>query len=460
MRLRYLSIWLGALLLSMPLFAQTKYVLTTSSPSTVLDTCQRHGLTIVATGWTNGISGVFLVSSPTDVDPATIEYGDPTIANFEVNQSAAMPELSGATVAQLSQSTAPILESLSTRVPVLYFGSTVPSNYVIQPATRIVRLHDMRYATGLTGSGFTIAVIDTGIDPNHPALSGILVPGFDFTRNVAGLPSELADLDPSLQPALAQSTAPILEGQTVVPLNSSTLAILDQSTAPILEGTMPQAFGHGTMTAGLAHLVAPKARIMPLKAFHADGTSDIFSIIQAIYYAADHGANVISMSFEVGQPSNALMAAIKYAQNKNVILVASAGNDSSGASVFPAGANRVFGIGSTSNSDVASVFSNFGSPDVLFAAPGEGVITTYPGGNYAAGWGTSFSAPMVAGSVALALQRNSGASACGVANALARAVPVPLMGKGRVDFYQALTQRIPSGSCDTAFSSGSTVDSD
>lgn len=460
MRLRYLSIWLGALLLSTPLLAQTGYVLTTSSPSTVLDICQRHGLTIMSTGWTNGTTGIFLVSSPSSIDPSTIQYGDPAIANFEVDQSVAMPELSGATNAQLSQSLSPILESLSTRSPVSFFGSVVPSNYLLQPATRIVRLHEMRLATSLTGLGLTVAVIDTGVDPNHPALTNVLVPGFDFTRNVSGMPSEIADLSPSLQPALTQSLSPILESQTVVPLNSSTAAILDQSLSPILEGTLPNGFGHGTMTIGLVHLVAPKARIMPLKAFRADGTTDIFSIIQAIYYAADHGANVISMSFEVGQPSNALMAAIKYAQNKNVILVASAGNDGSGASVFPAGANRVFGIGSTTNSDVASVFSNFGSPDVLFAAPGEGVITTYPGGNYAAGWGTSFSAPMVAGSVALALQRNSSASACGVANALARAVPVPLMGKGRVDFYQAFTQKVPSGGCDSAFSFGTTVDDD
>src|SRR5436305_3309322 len=209
------------------------------------------------------------------------------------------------------------------------------------------------------------------------------------------------------------------------------------------------------MTAGLVHLVAPRAKIMPLKAFNANGGSDIFSIIQAIYYAADHGANVISMSFEVAQPSQGLLNAIKYAQNKNVILVASAGNDGSIASVFPASANRVFGIGSTTNSDAASTFSNYGTPDVLFAAPGEGVITTYPGGNYAAGWGTSFSAPMVAGAVTLALQRNSSASVCGVANALARAVPVPMMGKGRVDFYQALTQKIPSGGCDPALRFGS-----
>src|SRR5438270_8802461 len=123
MRLRYISIWLGALLLSMPLFAQTRYILTTSSPSTVLDTCQRHGLTIEATGWSNGSSGVYLVSAPSAVDVSSIEYRDSNIADFEVNQSIAMPELSGTTTAQLSQSVTPILESLSTRFPVLYFGS-------------------------------------------------------------------------------------------------------------------------------------------------------------------------------------------------------------------------------------------------------------------------------------------------------------------------------------------------
>src|SRR5438309_2446824 len=144
MRLRYLLIWLGALLLSMPLFAQTKYVLTTSSPSTVLDTCQRDGLTIEATGWNNGTSGVYLVSSPASVDVSSIEYGDASIANFEVNQPVVMPELSGATTAQLSQSVTPILESLSVRFPLPYFGSIVPSTYLIQPASSIFRLHDMR----------------------------------------------------------------------------------------------------------------------------------------------------------------------------------------------------------------------------------------------------------------------------------------------------------------------------
>ena len=82
------------------------------------------------------------------------------------------------------------------------------------------------------------------------------------------------------------------------------MAILSQSSTSILDGR-PTSFGHGTMTAGLVHLVAPNARIMPLKAFAGDGSSDLFNILRAIYYAADHGANVISMSFEITQSSPA-----------------------------------------------------------------------------------------------------------------------------------------------------------
>ena len=55
------------------------------------------------------------------------------------------------------------------------------------------------------------------------------------------------------------------------------------------------------MVAGIVHLVAPTAKIMPLKAFHADGTSNLSDIIRAIYYAADHGVNVLSMSFSMQQ---------------------------------------------------------------------------------------------------------------------------------------------------------------
>src|SRR2546426_9667854 len=99
---------------------------------------------------------------------------------------------------------------------------------------------------------------------------------------------------------LDQSTASILDQNTIVILNQSTASILDQSTASILDTRqVPQTFGHGTMVAGIIHLVAPAARIMPLKAFEADGTAHLFDILRAIYYAVDHGAKVINMSFSL-----------------------------------------------------------------------------------------------------------------------------------------------------------------
>jgi subtilisin family serine protease len=221
-------------------------------------------------------------------------------------------------------------------------------------------------------------------------------------------------------------------------MNSYAAAILSQSTATILDGP-PSAFGHGTMTAGLIHLVAPSAKIMPLKAFSADGTSEIFNIVRAIYYAVDNGANVISMSFEIPQSSPALQDAIQYALSKNVTLVAASGNDAEQIMVYPAGYNSVIGVGSTSNADGKSTFTNFGTNAVFVAAPGEGVISTYPGGNYAAGWGTSFSTPLVAGEAALVLQARPGYHPGDVANALSKAIQVQQMGHGRVDFCQALS---------------------
>lgn len=421
------------LLGSLSLLGQDKFVLVTS-PSNVSDVCGSHGLTQVAQISNSSSAGVYLVSTYS-VDPSIAT--DSKVTSFEANRLLAVPELSGATIASLTQSTAGILETLPGRTVVSYFGASVPSNYPQQTAVSIVRLAAAQNAN-LTGAGITVAVIDTGVDPTHPLLQPVLVPGFDFTRNLDGFASELADLDPSMAAALTQSTAGILEGQNVVQLNAFTAAILTQSTAGILEGTTPQAFGHGTMTAGLVHLMAPGAKIMPLKAFAADGSSDLFNIVRAIYYAADHGANVISMSFEITQSSPALQKAIQYALGKNVAIVAASGNDGQQMLVYPAAYNNVIGVGSTSNTDAKSAFTNFGTNAIYVAAPGEGVITTYPGGNYAAGWGTSFSAPLVAGEAAVLLQAKPSMHPGDVGNAVSHAQAVQQMGHGRVDLCQAL----------------------
>src|SRR6202021_3988462 len=116
-----------------------------------------------------------------------------------------------------------------------------------------------------------------------------------------------------------------------------------------------------------------------------------------------NNASVINMSFDLSATSTELNNAINYAASKNVILVASSGNDGQQEIVYPAAMRGVMGVASTSNQDQRSSFSNYGNQVVWVAAPGEGVITTYPFGTYAAGWGTSFSSPFVAGTASLIL---------------------------------------------------------
>jgi subtilisin family serine protease len=452
MRLRHLVGSIAVLLLALSAHAQQlQFLLTTTSPSSAQDICSNHGLNFMATAWSDYSvnRGVYLVSAPAGATAASVQLSlstDTSVFGVEQVQPAVVPELAGATVAQ---STTGLVDTSFNSQLVNFFGALVPTLYNVQPATMLIHSNYARTQTGLSGAGLTVAVIDTGIDPSHPVFASVLVPGFDFTRNIAGSGSEMPDLDPDTAAVISQSTTGLVDGLHLVKVSSFGVAVLAQSTTGLVDGSSLSAFGHGTMTAGLVHLVAPAARIMPLKAFHSDGTSDTFNIVRAIYYAAENGVNIISMSFEIPQSSPALEAAIHYAQSKGIALVAAAGNDGSQTQVFPAAIPNVIGIGSTSLNDVKSSFSNFGSPDVFFAAPGEGVITSYPGGHYAAGWGTSFSAPMVAGSVALILQHNFQVNACGFSNLinpLSRAVQVQQMGHGRIDLAQAINNFGSSGS--------------
>src|SRR5262249_14465648 len=173
-----------------------------------------------------------------------------------------------------------------------------------------------------------------------------------FTRNQSG-GSELNDY-PFTPPA------PCPNCQAAI-VNQSTAAVLDQSTAAVLDGTPYAAFGHGTMVAGVIHLVAPNALILPLKAFRSDGTGYWSDILRAIYDAVQNNANVIIMSCDFATSSQEMSAAIAYASQNNVILVASAGNDGQNECVYPASLSNVMGVASTSDLDTRSTFSNYGS---------------------------------------------------------------------------------------------------
>ena len=317
---------------------------------------------------------------------------------------------------------------LTDEKPTSYYGATVWHGYVAQPANQLIRTGSTQSTFQVTGSGVTVAVIDTGVDPTNPVLKNLLVSGYDFTRNVSG-GSEKADVN----------TSPDLSQAQTAQVNQRTVAVLDQRTVAVLDGSAYSAFGHGTMTAGIVHLVAPQAKIMPLKSFKADGTGYDSDILRAIYYAVKNGAKVLNMSFDYPTYSPELANAVKYANSNGVISVASAGNDGQQVAVYPGALPSVIDVASTSNSDIQSTFTNYGAPPVWMAAPGEGVMTTYPWGTYAAGWGTSFSAPFVSGTAALMLGANGHCTSSNVASGLAHAVNIsdPQLGYGRLDTYQA-----------------------
>src|SRR6266853_2048420 len=208
------------------------------------------------------------------------------------------------------QATAP--SGLYDTTPVSYYGTTVWHGYAAQPAVQIINLPSAQAGFNVSGAGI-VGVIDTGVDPTHPVLQGVLLQGRDFTRNQDG-GSEMTDLN--------QSTMAVVNGGQPYRVNQSTMAVVNSTGSSTFSQPQFAAFGHGTMVSGIVHLVAPTAQIMPLKSFRADGTGYLTDVLKAIYYGSHHGANVLSMSFDFTTYSPELNNAVTYATNHGIIGVA------------------------------------------------------------------------------------------------------------------------------------------
>jgi thermitase len=204
-----------------------------------------------------------------------------------------------------------------------------------------------------------VAVIDTGVDLDHSDLSNRLVEGIN---------------------------------------------IIDEQSPPYDD------VGHGTHVAGVISATVNNIegvagmswynKVMPIKALDHTGAGSTYSVAQGIIWAVDHGAKVINMS--LGNYANAefLHDAVKYAFDRDVILIAATGNDNTEEPGYPAAYPEVLAVSATNSYQDRASFSNYGNyVDVV--APGENIASTYPDDQYAGLSGTSMASPHVAALAAM-----------------------------------------------------------
>lgn len=222
---------------------------------------------------------------------------------------------------------------------------------------------DAPAAWGATkGDGVKVAVIDTGIDCNHPDLRANCAGGANFTGS--GLPLD------------------------------------DNGHGSHVSGTIAGSLD-GKGVAG----VAPKARLYAVKVLDANGGGGLVSIIRGLIWAANNRMDVANMSLGAPIGTVFMRGALKYAQVRGVAVVAAAGND--GGSVnYPGAYPEAICVSALGPDDKLASFSSRGR-EVAFAAPGVNVKSSIPGGGYDEFSGTSMAAPHMSGLAALAVSRGA-----------------------------------------------------
>jgi thermitase len=231
-----------------------------------------------------------------------------------------------------------------------------------QPAVETLELADALVITD--GSDIDVAVIDGGIDLNH----------VEF-----------------------QDATPIISGWDYI--DDDPIAFDEPGGA---------GSGHGTFVAGIIHLAAPGASIHAYRVLDTLGRGNGFDIASAIVKAVNDNCRVINLSLGMRGRHEGVESALRYAEGHDVIVVAAAGNDSTGENnifPYPASKNYCLAVAALDSLSMKADFSNFG-PNIDICAPGTQIYSPFSDNLYAWWDGTSFAAPFVSGIAALLISLN------------------------------------------------------
>lgn len=291
------------------------------------------------------------------------------------------------------------------------WGGYESSPYQGQKASVEMELEEVH--TYNRGAGIVVAIIDSGVQLDHPelveSLSGL---GFDFVDNDPVPADEANGLD-------------------------------DDG-----DGKLDEGYGHGTHVAGIVHLIAPEASLMVLRVLNSDGRGNDFKTANAILFATYNGADVINLSLGTPYPSELLSDVVREAAKMGVVVVAAAGNMNLDIKQYPAGEACALAITSVDSQGKKSSFANYG-PWINLAAPGENIYSTFPINGYAWWSGTSMATPFVSGQTALLRSyrpqltlKEIGSFIGATALALDRINPAyrGLLGMGKIDILASLQE--------------------
>lgn len=266
-----------------------------------------------------------------------------------------------------------------------------------------------------------IAIIDTGIDSNHPDLTN------KMRRHANGA----------------------VYGYNT--LNNNTNALDDNGHGTHCAGIAAAEINNGIGVASVSAWNPSVAnsrtyvQLMPVKTLSSSGSGSLDSVARGITWAADNGAHILSLSLGAGTGAQQLQDAVNYAWTRGCLVVVAAGNGGSSSPQYPAYYTNSIAVAATDSNDQLANFSQYGSW-VDIAAPGVNILATYPNNQYRSLSGTSMACPHVAGAAAVLWSHNPSLTNAQLRSALETNVDPyqPLSGRtiapnaGRLNVYRAL----------------------